>query len=222
MRSKRSAPAHLESIPGDEGYREVLHALQLDGERLEETLIGSIDMIDQMLDEDLCHQNHLSSIQSFARESVVNVPALIDQSSQTGHLVIKCNERLETLVHQVKEQAFQFTEHAEEMRRLIDLNVVTKNGVEQQLAVKWKGEVVHWQGEISSDQMHLLRYYRDRSEIASRLLDQPRISDYWIELVELDEDCFFKLRTSLFHLRLFNVRLSHFVSHWLDCCSSEK
>ena len=199
MRAKRSA---VFEPSGEEGYREVLHALELAGEDLEQTLAESIERIDQMLDED---QHHLSAVQAFARESVVNVPALLEQ---TGHLVIKCNERLETLLEQVKGEAFRFTEHAEEMRRLIDLNLVRTSGG------KWKAEVLHWQGEISSDQRHLLNYYRDRSEIAARMLEQPQISDYWIQLLELDEDCFFKLRLILFHLRLFNVRLAQLVSHW--------
>ncbi len=89
-----------------------------------------------MLDDDLFNRTNLDIIQSLARESVVNVPDLIDNKindehfSNKSHLVIKCNERLEILVEHVKHQALLFTEIAEKIRGLIDLNVMSSEGID--------------------------------------------------------------------------------------------
>ncbi len=39
--------------------------------------------------------------------------------------------------------------------------------------------------------------------------------DYWTELIEIDEDCFFQLRMILFNLRVFHLRLYHIIYHWI-------
>ncbi|CAF4399605.1 unnamed protein product, partial [Adineta steineri] len=79
----------------------------------------------------------------------------------------------------------------------------------------WKNEIIEMQGQISSNHMDILNYYRNRSEIASNILKEPRISDYWEQLIEIDEDFFFKLRTILFNLRLFHLRLFRIVYNWI-------
>ena len=93
MGSKRSASLHAEM--------ELLQALRFDLQQLKSS---QTEPIDRMLNETLASDRNLSLIQSFARESVVNVPALIDEQSPLGHLVIRSNERLEALIDRVKEQ----------------------------------------------------------------------------------------------------------------------
>jgi hypothetical protein len=214
MRSKKF------NIPGVEGYQELLQALEFDGKRIEYLTMETIEKIDQMLDNDLFNRTNLDIIQLLARESVVNVPNLIDNKindddenfSHKSHLVIKCNERLEMLVEYVKSEAFLFTENAEKIRGLIDLN---NKEIDWEIQSLWKNELIEMQGQISSNQMDILIYYRNRSNIGINILKQPQISDYWIELIEIDEDFFFKLRMILFNLRLFNLRLYQIVYHWI-------
>ncbi|CAF5225530.1 unnamed protein product, partial [Rotaria magnacalcarata] len=94
----------------DESDRELIQALELDGKRIENLIKENVEKLDRMLDDDLFNQTNLNAIQSLARESVVNVPALIDnklnddKSSLESHLVIKSNERLEILVERVKHE----------------------------------------------------------------------------------------------------------------------
>jgi hypothetical protein len=220
MRSKKL------NIPGAEGYRELFQALEIDGKHIEYLTMKTVEKIDQMLDDNLFNRTNLHIIQSLARESVVNVPDLIDNKindkhfSHKSHLVIKCNERLEILVEHVKHQALLFTENAEKIRGLIDLNVMFNEGVDCEAQSLWKNELVEMQGQISSNQMDILIYYRNRSNIGINILKQPYISDYWAQLIEIDEDFFFKLRMILFNLRLFNLRLYQIVYHWIY--SSEK
>ena len=64
------------------------------------------------------------------------------------------------------------------------------------------------QGEISADQMKIRDYFRERSDLATKILQQPRISDHWMALFELDEDFFFRLRWILHRLRSFARRLT--------------
>jgi hypothetical protein len=205
------------NIPGVEGYQELLQALELDGKRIEYLTMETIEKIDQMLDDDLFNRTNLYTIQSLARESVVNVPTLIDNDhlSNKSHLVIKSNERIEILVERVKHEGCLFIENAEKIRGLIDLNVMYKNEIDCDTQRHWKNELVQMQGQISSNHMDILSYYRNRSEIGLNILKQPRISDYWEQLIEIDEDFFFKLRMILFNLRLFNLRLFHIVYHWI-------
>jgi len=220
MRSKKL------NIPGAEGYRELFQVLEIDGKHIEYLTMKTVEKIDQMLDDNLFNRTNLYIIQSLARESVVNVPDLIDNKindehfSHKSHLVIKCNERLEILVEHVKYQALLFTENAEKIRGLIDLNVIFNEGVDCEVQSLWKNELVEMQGQISSNQMDILIYYRNRSNIGINILKQPHISDYWAQLIEIDEDFFFKLRMILFNLRLFNLRLYQIVYHWIY--SSEK
>ena len=209
MRSKKA------NIPGAEGYRELLQALETDGKCIEYVTIENIEKIHQMLDDDLFNRTNLDTIQSIARECVVNVPTINDQNfSQKSHLVIKCNERLEMLVEQVKHHAFLFIENAEKLRGLIDLNVMYNYRIDSEIQSLWKNELIHMQGQISSNHMDILNYYRNRSEIGMNILKQPCNSDYWSELFEMDEDFFFKLRMILFNLRLFNLRLYQIVYRW--------
>jgi hypothetical protein len=215
MRSKKA------NIPGAEGYRELLQALEVDGKRIEYVTIEAIEKIDQMLDDDLFNRTNFDTIQSLARECVVNVPNLVDNKlndeniSHKSRLVIKCNERLEMLVERVKHKAVLFTENAEKIRGLIDLNVMYNNGIDCELQSVWNNELIHMQGQISSNYMEILNYYRNRSEIGTNILKQPRVSDYWAQLIEIDEDFFFKLRMILFNLRLFNLRLYHIAYRWI-------
>jgi hypothetical protein len=214
------------NIPGDEGYRELLQALEYDRKRIEYLTMETIEKIDQMLDDDLFNRTNLDIIQSLAHESVVNIPNLIENKindeniSHKSYLVIRCNERLEILVERVKYQAFLFTENAEKIRGLIDLNLMFNKRIDCDVQSVWKNELIQMQGQISSNQMDILNYYRNRSNIGINILKQPRISDYWIQLIEIDEDFFFKLRMILFNLRLFNLRLHHIVYYWIH--SSDK
>jgi len=214
------------NIPGDEGYRELLQALEYDRKRIEYLTMETIEKIDQMLDDDLFNRTNLDIIQSLAHESVVNIPNLIENKindeniSHKSYLVIRCNERLEILVERVKYQAFLFTENAEKIRGLIDLNLMFNKRIDCDVQSVWKNELIQMQGQISSNQMDILNYYRNRSNIGINLLKQPRISDCWIQLIEIDEDFFFKLRMILFNLRLFNLRLHHIVYYWIH--SSDK
>lgn len=194
-----------------QGYEEIIRALEFDGQHLEHLTADAVEKIDRMLDDDPFDRTHLERIRSLARESVVNVPNL----DERPHLVIKCNERLEALVERVKHEAFVFTENAEKMRSLIDLNVLNAAGLDCQRQETWKNELVDMQGQVSSDHMDILAYYRRRSAIGIDLLHRPRVSDYWMELLEIDEDFFFKLRTILYHLKLYNVRLHQLVYRWL-------
>ena len=77
--------------------------------------------------------------------------------------------------------------------------------------MEWKNELIHMQGEISADQMKIRDYFSERSDLATKILAQPRISDHWVTLFELDEDFFFHLRWILHHLRSFSQRLSDIV-----------
>ncbi|CAF1337774.1 unnamed protein product [Adineta steineri] len=201
-------------IPGAEGYSELLNALEHDGKNIEYITIETIEKINQMLDNDLFNRINLDSIQSIARKSVVNVPTLND-NTDTYDLVIKCNERLEILVKHVKHEEFLFIENAEKICGLIDLNLMYNNGINYETQLLWKNEIIEMQGQISSNHMDILNYYRNRSEIASNILKEPRISDYWEQLIEIDEDFFFKLRTILFNLRLFHLRLFRIVYNWI-------
>ncbi|CAF1465835.1 unnamed protein product [Adineta steineri] len=202
------------NIPGAEGYRELLNALEHDGKNIEYITIETIEKINQMLDNDLFSRTNLDSIQSIASKSVVNVPTLNDNTN-TYDLVIKCNERLEILVEHVKHKEFLFIENAEKICGLIDLNVMYNNRINYETQLLWKNEIIEMQGQISSNHMDILNYYRNRSEIASNILEEPRISDYWEQLIEIDEDFFFKLRTILFNLRLFHLRLFRIVYNWI-------
>ncbi|CAF1463109.1 unnamed protein product [Adineta steineri] len=201
-------------IPGAEGYSELLNALEHDGKNIEYITIETIEKINQMLDNDLFNRTNLDSIQSFASKSVVNIPTLND-NNDTYDLVIKCNERLEILVEHVKHEEFLFIENAEKICGLIDLNVMYNNRINYETQLLWKNEIIEMQGQISSNHMDILNYYRNRSEIASNILKEPRISDYWEQLIEIDEDFFFKLRTILFNLRLFHLRLFRIVYNWI-------
>lgn len=203
-----------------EGFRELLVALEIDGKQIENFTKDTIVKIDQMLDDDLFNQTNLIVIQSLARESVVNVPTLVDNLPSKSHLVIKSNERIEILVERVKHEVFLFSENAEKLRCLIELNVMNKNDIDYEIQSSWKNEIIQMQGQISSNHMDILTYYRNRSTIGINLLKQPRISDYWQQLIEMDEDFFFKLRMILFNLRLFNLRLYDIVYHWIN--SSKK
>ncbi|CAF4745227.1 unnamed protein product, partial [Rotaria sp. Silwood2] len=124
------------NIPNIEDYQELLQALEHDGKHIENLTKETIEKIDHMLDDDLFNQTNLNIIQTFARESVVNIPTLIDNkindnnSSDKSHLVIKSNERLELLIEHVKHKTFLFTENAEKIRSLIDLNVMYKNNID--------------------------------------------------------------------------------------------
>ncbi|CAF0999828.1 unnamed protein product [Rotaria sp. Silwood1] len=215
MRSKKV------NIPDIEEYQELLQALELDGKHIENLTKETIEKIDQMLDDDLFNQTNLNLIQTLARESVVNIPVLVDNKindenfSNKSHLVIKSNERLEILIERVKYETFLFNENAEKIRSLIDLNVMYKNDIDYKTQYLWKNEIVQMQGQISSNQMDILTYYRNRSEIGINILKQPRISDYWEQLIEIDEDFFFKLRIILYNLRLFNLRLYNIVYRWM-------
>ncbi|CAF3742528.1 unnamed protein product [Rotaria sp. Silwood1] len=215
MRSKKV------NVPDIEEYQELLQALELDGKHIENLTKETIEKIDQMLDDDLFNQTNLNLIQTLARESVVNIPVLVDNKindenfSNKSHLVIKSNERLEILIERVKYETFLFNENAEKIRSLIDLNVMYKNDIDYKTQYLWKNEIVQMQGQISSNQMDILTYYRNRSEIGINILKQPRISDYWEQLIEIDEDFFFKLRIILYNLRLFNLRLYNIVYRWM-------
>jgi hypothetical protein len=208
MRSKKL------NIPGVEGYRELLQTLELDGKRIEDCTMKTIERIDRMLDDDeLFNRTNLEIIRSLARESIVDE----NITSNKSHLMIKCNERLEILVEHVKQEAFLFTEHAEKIHGLIDLN-----GINCEMQLVWKNELVQMQGQISSHQMDILNYYRNRSDIGINILKQIQISDYWTQLIEIDEDFFFKLRMILIHLRSFYQQLYQIVSHWIHFSSKIK
>lgn len=202
MRSKKL------TIPGDEGYRELLQALEFDGKHIEYLTMENVDKIHQMLDNNLFNQTNFDRIQLLSRESVVNIP-------EKSHLVIKCNEQLEILIEHVKNQMFLFTENAEKIRGLIDLNVMFSEEIDSEIQSLWKNELVQMQGQISSNQMDIIIYYRNRSEIGINLLKQPDIIDYWTQFIDIDENFFFKLKTILCNLRLFNLRLHHIVYHWI-------
>lgn len=210
-----------------EDYREQIQALEFDGKQIENLTQQTIEKIDEMLDDDLFNQTNLNIIQSLARESVVNVPTLIDNKvdhddndcSQESHVVIKSNERIEMLIEYVKHESFVFMENAEKIRVLIDLNMIHQNTISYDVQCLWKNELVQMQGNISSNQMKILLYYRNRSEIGTRLLKQPCISDYWEHLIEMDEDCFFHLRMILYNLRLFYLRLYDMLNCWIDSSS---
>lgn len=190
MGSKRSVAFHTQT--------ELLEVLHFD---LQQIILSPIETIDRLFDETFASDRNLPLIRSFARESVVNVPALIDEDSPLGHLVIRSNERLESLIEQVKEQAWIFIENAEKCRSWIDLNPLAKG-------VDWRNELIQMQGEISADQMKIRDYFRERSDLATKILHQPRISDHWMALFELDEDFFFRLRWILHRLRSFSRRLT--------------
>ncbi|CAF4257185.1 unnamed protein product [Adineta steineri] len=160
------------NIPGAEGYRELLNALEHDGKNIEYITIETIEKINQMLDNDLFSRTNLDSIQSIASKSVVNVPTLNDNTN-TYDLVIKCNERLEILVEHVKHKEFLFIENAEKICGLIDLNVMYNNRINYETQLLWKNEIIEMQGQISSNHMDILNYYRNRSEIASNILEEP-------------------------------------------------
>ncbi|CAF1247711.1 unnamed protein product [Rotaria sordida] len=217
----RPKQLHIRNI---EEYQELLQALEFDGKHIENLTKETIEKIDHMLDDDndLFNQTNLSVIQTLARESVVNVPTLVDNKINNdnnpidkSHLVIKSNEQLEILIERVKYEIFLFMENAEKIRTLIDLNVMYKNNIDYEIQYLWKNELVQMQGQISSNQMDILIYYKDRSEIGINILKQPRISDYWEQLIEIDEDFFFKLRIILYNLRLYNLQLYHIVYCWI-------
>lgn len=213
MRSKKI------NIPSVEGYRELLQTLEFDRKCIEDCTIKTIEKIDRMLDDDnLFNRTNLDIIRSLARESVVDE----NITQKKSYLMIKCNERLEMLVERVKQEAFLFTENAEKFRGLIDLNVMYKNEIDCELQSLWKYELVQMQGQISSHQMDILNYYRNRSDIGMNLLKQPQISDYWVQLIEIDEQFFFKLRMILIHLRSFNRQLYQIVSHWIHSSNKIK
>ncbi|CAF3731026.1 unnamed protein product [Rotaria socialis] len=206
----------------DETDRELIQALELDGKNIENLIKENVEKLDRMLDDDdLFNQTNLKAIQSLARESVVNVPTLIgnklndDKSSLESHLVIKSNERLEILVERVRHEVFFFIENAEKIRVLIDLNVMHNNGIDYETQCLWKSQLIQMQGQISSNHMDILNYYQNRSDIGISILNQPRASDCWEQLIEIDEDFFFKLRIILHNLRLFNVRLYDIVYRWI-------
>jgi hypothetical protein len=195
------------NILGEEGYRELLQTLEYDGKRIEDYTMKTIEKIDRILNDDkLFNRINLEIIRTHARESIVDENITPNKS----HLMIKCNERLEMLVECVKQEAFTFTEHAEKIRGLIDLN-----GID----CEWKNELVQMQGQVSSYQMDILSYYRNRSDIGINILKQSQMNDYWTQLIEIDEDFFFRLRMILIHLRSFNRQLYQIVSHWIHFTS---
>lgn len=207
-------------LVGMEGFQEIIEALEYKCKRIEDATMETIEKIDRILDSDLFNRNSFDFIQSIARKCVVNVPNLTDDKNHEDYfhesnLVIKCNERLEYLVERIKPEMFAFIENVELFRGLFDLNGIyndnNKNNYEIQLS--YNVELVQMQADVSSDYMDILNYYKNRSKIGSNLLNQPRCSDYWIELIEIDEDFFYKLRMILFNLRLFYLRLYKMMYH---------
>lgn len=198
MGSKRSVSSHSQN--------ELLEVFRFD---LQQMKNSTNETLDQMFNETLTSDRNLELIRSLARESVVNVPALIDDESSLGHLVVRSNERLESLIEQVEEQTWIFIENAEKYRSWIDLNCFVKGN-------ELKNELIQMQGEISSDQMKIRDYFHERSDLATEILHQPRISDYWVGLFELDEDFFFRLRWILNRLRSFSRRFVEMLNETVD------
>ena len=194
MGSKRSVSYHSQN--------ELLEVFRFD---LQQMKNSTNETLDRMFNDTLTSDRNLELIRSFARESVVNVPALIDDESPLGHLVVRSNERLESLIEQVEEQTWIFIENAEKYRSWIDLNRFVKGN-------ELKNELIQMQSEISSDQMKIRDYFHERSDLATEILHQPRISDHWIGLFELDEDFFFRLRWILNRLRLFSRRFAEMLN----------
>ena len=185
---------------------ELLDVLHFD---LQQIKSSPIETIDRLFNETFATDRNLLLIRSFARESVVNVPPLIDEDAPLGHLVIRSNERLESLIDHVKEQTWIFIENAEKYRSWIDLHPLGKGA-------DWRNDLIHMQGEISVDQMKIRDYFRERSDLATQILHQPRISDHWFALFELDEDFFFRLRWILHRLRSFARRLNELIVDAVD------
>ncbi|UJR08692.1 hypothetical protein I4U23_012950 [Adineta vaga] len=75
------------TIPGAEGYRELLQALVNNGRHIE---YMAIEMLDN---DDLFNRENVKTIRSLARESIVKISSLVD--NKEFDLVIKCNERLD-------------------------------------------------------------------------------------------------------------------------------
>ena len=198
------------NTPGAEGYRELLQAFVNNGRQVEDVAMEMIDKISKMLN----HHDSFQRIQCFARESIVKVPNLVDD--QQSHLVVRCNEGLENLTECVKREGQVFLENAEKIRGLIDLNVMGENSVDAETQLCWKNDLIQMQDDVSSNHSEIVNYYRARSEIGLNILKQPQINDYWEELIELDEDFFFKLRGILFNLRMLYLRLLRIVYEWIQ------
>ena len=198
-------------------HRKLLKTLELESKRIESLTMETIEKTDRMLDDDLFNQTNLHSIQSLARKSVVSVPTQLDDRmnddnlNENFHLIIRSNERLEMLVEPIKHEIFLFTQHIEKVYSLIELNRLRKDGIADEIKCLWKSELVQMKEQISSNHVNILNYYQNRGEIAKHIFKQPHISDYWEQLIEVDEDLFFKLRIILYNLRLFNLRLHRIV-----------
>ena len=116
------------------------------------------------------------------------------------------------LINYVKYEICSFMENAEKIRDLIDLSIRHNSNMNNnEIKYLWKTELVQMQEQTSSYHMYISMYYRNRSEIGTNILEQPQISDHWQQIIEIDEDCFFKLREILVNLRLFNLRLYRIV-----------
>lgn len=213
MRSKK-----LHSISGDERYHELLQALEYDGKHIEYLTKEIVEKIDQMLDNNLFNQTNFDHIQSLSHDSIVHIPNLIENQvhDSKSYLIIKSNQRLEILLEHIKYQMFLFTENAEKIQGLIDLNIIFNENIDYEIQSLWKNELVQMQGQISSYQMDIIIYYRHRSDTGKNLLKQTTdTNDDWRQLIDIDEEFFSKLKTILCNLRLFNLRLHHIVYLWI-------
>ncbi|CAF0960142.1 unnamed protein product [Didymodactylos carnosus] len=217
-------------MPGQEGYNELLQALEVDGRRIGYNAMKAAQKAEQLLEDDLFGRKYLETIRSRARECVVSVPYDTNNSHDQGdcmspittnkiHLIIKCNERLENLCDQIKHLGFILMENAEKLRGLIDLNIVN---VDNETKSAWKNELIQMQSIISSNCALIITYYHDRSHTSSYVLRHPTVSDSWQQIIEIDEDFFSKLRIFLLNLRLFNVRLYNIIQNWLNLNESKQ
>ena len=200
MRTKKSI------ISGEEGYRELLKIFEYDGKQLEFLTIEKLEKLEKILENDLFD---LNIIQTISRECIVNI------SVNDSNLLIRTNQRLEILFELIKYESFVFIEYAENFRGLIDLNIISKKGIDCQIQSLWKNELLEMQSEISSNQMEIINYYKNRHEIGLNIFKQGSINNHLEQLIEIDEEIFYTLRMIVLNLRKFYFKFYNIVYQWI-------